>query len=324
MKLKVGKTKPKAANATETGFRAKAIVLKNQSLNTAAPSSSDQIANHLALLGSRSETQRKNSLNALANAAASAHSLPTAVLLPHCLHLVTDGSGGVRESLLKLLRCVRIGSCTGFEDKIVLHIQTGLTHIAADVCNTALDMLDWAMDTLGLPLVTCSGGWFKILRCFMLVFGWSDSRMGQELRSGPWTNSGYALEKLNKDKAVISKALERLAKFLSLGLTEPRDSKSKAMALQPHFKCHVKPHLVPRRSGAFAHLGLFGTEQADDTRMLETRFDRQHLLRTTFLENVEKGLAATRHHGGEVGRGAAIVQRTLVDGLGNDDKWICR
>lgn len=118
MKLKAGKTKPKAVNATETSFRTKAIVLKAQSLKTAALSSSDQIANHLTLLRSRSETQRKDSLHALLNAATSAHTFPAALLLPHCLHLVTDGSRGIRESLLKLLRYMQVGSCTGFEEKL--------------------------------------------------------------------------------------------------------------------------------------------------------------------------------------------------------------
>lgn len=151
----------------------------------------------------------------------------------------------------------------------------------------------------------------------MLIFGWSDSRTGHDPKSRSWTGSGYALEKLNKDKVVMSKALERLARFLNLGLTEPQDSKSKAMAVQWQFERHVQPHLIPRRSGAFAYLDLFCIEQADETRMLETREDRRRLLRTIFLENIEKGLAVAKQHGGEVGRGAAVTQRILVNVMGD-------
>ncbi|KAI9744343.1 MAG: rRNA processing protein, partial [Chaenotheca gracillima] len=49
-KLKVGKAKPKAANFTDTSFRSKGIVLKQQSLSTVAPTFQAQFSHHLSLL----------------------------------------------------------------------------------------------------------------------------------------------------------------------------------------------------------------------------------------------------------------------------------
>ncbi|KZZ96372.1 hypothetical protein AAP_01145 [Ascosphaera apis ARSEF 7405] len=58
-KLKVGKTKPKPSNYTDTSFKAKSIVLNQQSLSTSAPSFNAQFAHSVSLLGSKSDTQRQ-------------------------------------------------------------------------------------------------------------------------------------------------------------------------------------------------------------------------------------------------------------------------
>ncbi|KAJ3498984.1 hypothetical protein NLG97_g689 [Lecanicillium saksenae] len=62
-KLKVGKTKAKASNFTDTSFKSKAIVMGHQSLSTEAPDVVQQFKHNLSLASSsRSDKQRKDAL----------------------------------------------------------------------------------------------------------------------------------------------------------------------------------------------------------------------------------------------------------------------
>ncbi|PBP28336.1 pre-rRNA-processing protein IPI1 [Diplocarpon rosae] len=65
-KLRVGKTKAKADNFTDTSFRAKSIVLNQQSLTTTAPSPAHQLNHYLSLASSsKSDSQRKDAMSYL-------------------------------------------------------------------------------------------------------------------------------------------------------------------------------------------------------------------------------------------------------------------
>jgi len=112
-KLKVGKSRPKASNYTDTSFRSKAIVINQQSLKTDAPSSSTQFSHHISLLSSKSDVQRRESLAHLTTAIASRPvdvplPQPVSLILPSVLPLFLDGSNAVRSQLLKLLRSSRL------------------------------------------------------------------------------------------------------------------------------------------------------------------------------------------------------------------------
>ncbi|TDZ21321.1 Pre-rRNA-processing protein IPI1 [Colletotrichum orbiculare MAFF 240422] len=107
-KFKVGKAKAKPANFTDTSFKAKSIVMGQQSLSTEAPDAGVQFKHQLSLAStSRSEKQRKESLAHLTSQVASGNNpIGTANILSKLLPLISDAAGPVRSQLLKLFRAL--------------------------------------------------------------------------------------------------------------------------------------------------------------------------------------------------------------------------
>lgn len=305
-KLKVGKTRPKATNATDTSFRSKGIVLKNQHLATNARTLDDQVELHIAHLSSRSETQRKEALAALINASTRAK-IPAQLILEKALPLITDGSPAVREQLLKLLQTLPANQCRGYEGRVVLYLQTGLTHIASGVCRSALDLCKWASETFGATLTSCPGGWFKVLKCFLLLLGWQPASNGREANK-EWSGGGTAIEKLTKEAKLMVKVLETFASFLVLGLSSPEPEPDANQAAFPGFR----PHLIPTHPKPFARLGLFEAPTDIEDQLYDDVDARKAVFTAQFQRTVTKGIQTAKQQGGELGRAAGLLSKAAA------------
>ena len=304
-KLKVGKTRPKADNHTETNFRAKALVL-NQQLNVDAPSVVQQFHHHVSLLSSKSDSQRRDSLafltTYLASASGATH-LPQTIgsLVEKASPLILDGSASVRGQLLKFLQVLPRSDVQDQVPRLLPHVRAGMTHLARDLRLYAVDVLSWIIATAPTDLVSCSGGWTLTLECFTTMLAWRSAELGKY----------SAMQPTLGDSKSTAKVITVLAEFLEAGLLEEA-SKENVQPLVLNFPYwDLQHHRIPTKSNAYAYLNLFGTNQDEKALMLEDREDRLRVYKSSFASLIEAGMAAGKKEGGEIGRATGLLSKVL-------------
>ncbi|RDL37017.1 Uncharacterized protein BP5553_04450 [Venustampulla echinocandica] len=313
-KLKVGKTKAKADNFTDTSFKSKAIVVNQQSLSTTAPSSSSQFSHYLSLASSsKSDSQRRDALSYLTTQIASKPvndpmPLPTAILLPKLLPLILDGSSSVRSQVLRLFRLLSPSDIGDRVEQALLYTRAGMTHLAAEIRVDALAVLEWLLEVAKDDVVTCPGGWVKTLKTFMSMMGWAVSSS-----SSKWTSASKV--SFGKAGKAFPRQLLVLAQFLKAGLieTDTEPTIGKDSGLFP--LCDVARHMIPQRSNAFAHLNLFGSSRDEEGEMYIDREDRQRVFQRRFQSAVAIGVANAKKEAGEAGRSASVLSKVLLEGM---------
>lgn len=78
----------------------------------------------------------------------------------------------MRTALLKLLRTLPGNDIRDHVPALLPYIRAGMTHLAADVRLSTLDVLEWLVDVAGEEVVSAPGGWVKLLKCFLALLGW--------------------------------------------------------------------------------------------------------------------------------------------------------
>lgn len=292
-----------------------AIVLSQQSLNITAPSLSSQFAHHVSLLTSRSDSQRRDSLIYLTSSVASRpiHTpvqQPVSVILPKVLPLMLDGSNGVRTQLLRFLRSLPPEETKDHVDKLLPYIRAGMTHLAADIRSSSLDILEWALNIGGQELVSCPGGWVKTLKCLLVMLGWPT-----EVNTTSWSSGKPSFGEAGTQGKSLVKTLHTFSSFLRAGIVSSFEESLAQPQLYSFPLREVEQHLLPKRSNAFGHLNLFGAPLDEESEAYEDREDRQIILNRRFRQALERGLEAVQKEGGEVGRAAAGVKKVLISGM---------
>ncbi|OJD25281.1 hypothetical protein ACJ73_03352 [Blastomyces percursus] len=319
-KLKVGKTKPKPSNFTDTSFRSQAIVLNQQSLTTSTRSASSQFTHYLSLLNSKSDSQRKDSLSYLTTAIVSRPvnsplPQPVSVILPYLLSLILDGSNAVRNQLLKLLKSLPTPDMEGHVSQLLPYVRAGMTHLSADIRLSSVEITSWLVATAGHEVVSSPGGWIKTLNCFLSILGWHTEE------SAKWSSNRAAFGKAGSDGKPMVRALQTLAEFLRSGIgaaeecseldeSDLIDDKEWNFPLS-----QTSHHMLPTKSAPFAYLNLFGQPKNEEGEMYETREDRFRIFSERFLTAVERGVSLARQEGGEVGRASASVRKVLKEAI---------
>lgn len=230
------------------------------------------------------------------------------VLLPKLLPLTLDGSNGVRAQLVKLLRNLRQEDIGDHIEKVCLYIRAGITHLAADIRITALEILEWALHVDGKSLVSCPGGWIKTLKTLFTVLGWNE-----DATISSWTSSRTTIGR-SGDKS-LPRTLSVLAILLRAGLVAPPPPDNPAPKRFGFPLWHTDSHILPNKSNAYGYLNLFGPPKDEDSQGYEDIEERRRVFRKLFRDRVAKGAAAARREGGEVGRAAAAVTTSLGEGL---------
>ena len=229
------------------------------------------------------------------------------VLLPKLLPLLLDGNNGVRAQLIKLLRSLPPEDVRDHMKKVSMYIRAGLTHLAADIRSTALEMLEWALQIGGVELVSCPGGWIKTMKTVLAILAWTEDKT----ISG-WTSS-RALVGRSGDKA-LPKTLTVLASLLRVGMVAPPPPEA-PVPKQIWFPIwYVDRHMIPNRSNAYGYLNLFGPPKDEESQCYEDIEERRRAFIKNFGDRVAKGAAAARREGGETGRAAAAVTKALDEG----------
>ena len=289
----------------------KAIALSQQSLATAVPSAKTQFTHHLSLLTSRSDSQRRESLSYLTSSITPQQKCllqPVAILLPKLLPLTLDESKGVREQLVKLLQNLPPGDIPDYMERISLYIRAGLTHLAAEIRSTALEVLEWALEIDGKELVACPGGWVKTLKTILTVLAWNE-----DATISGWISSRAIVGRSGSKS--LPRTLGLLAALLRAGLVA-RPSPDDLQAQLHQFPLRdVNYHMLPCQSNTYGYLNLFGPAKDQDSQGYENIEDRRRIFRLLFEDRVAKGVSAARRGGGEVGRAAAAITKALDEGL---------
>lgn len=230
-----------------------------------------------------------------------------AIILPKLLPLILDGSASVRSQLLKFLRFVPSKDVTDRVESALLYVRAGMTHLAAEIRNDAVLTLEWLLDSCGEAVVSCPGGWVKTLKAFMSMMGWTISGGATKWTSATKTSFG-------KRGKAFPKQLMVLAQFLKVGIG--RNVTETTFHRGSHYPLwDVELHMIPLQSNPYAHLNLFGPGRDEEGEMYTERESRQRVFRHRFQASVEKGVENTKREGGEVGRAAAVLERTLTDSM---------
>ena len=324
--MRVGKAAPKAANTTSTSFKAKcklnsqlyfrstelthaAISLKQQALSANAPTLEAQCAHHLGLLDHKADKQRQESLAFLTSAItgiAPGNPLPqpASVIIPAVQRLILDASNAVRQQLLKLLRVLPENDVATHADQLLLHTRAGMTHLSLEIRTFALDVLQWLIGIAGDEVVSCAGGWVKMLKCFLSLLVWKSEGEGK------WSQAkSYG----KTDAKLQVKQIDALTSFLRAGLYHSQTALATDDSDFPLWQ--TKHHMLSERSNVYAHLNLFSATRDEESEMFEDREDRQRVFHDRAEAAVITGLEQALKAGGEMGRAAAQLRKVVRDGM---------
>ena len=317
-KLKVGKTRPKNTNATDTSFSAKSIVLKQQNLSETGRDISTLVAHNISLLSSKSESQRKDALAYLTMIYGSQQcvSQPASAVLIKAQPLILDGNPQVRGQLIKLLAALpadRIGSI----EQLLLYTRAGMSHLSHDIRLDSLQIMDWLLSTMGTTVVSLSGGWVKTLKTFQNLLSWHEAPGRPNITKSiaqKWSPS-TSTTILGSTKLRV-KQLDTLAHFLVVGLTKPScklDEDLAAMRAAELFPLwHTDCHLTSKQSNPFGHLNLFGVPRDVESELYDGADERREVFcESGMYAAFGHGTAGAKREGGEVGRAAALVSKAL-------------
>lgn len=236
---------------------------------------------------------------------------PVAVLLPKLLPLTLDGSNGVRAQLVKLLQNLPPEDVRDHMEKISMYIRAGITHLATDIRDTALEILEWTLDIDGKELVSCPGGWIKTLKTILTVLAWNE-----DAKLWGWTSSRAIVGRSGSKS--LPRTLGLLAALLRAGLVVRPSPDTLEAQLHRFPLWNVEYHMPPCQSNTYGYLNLFGSAKDQDSQGYENINDRRRIFRNLFEGRVARGVSAARREGGDVGRAAAAVAKALGEGL-NDD-----
>jgi pre-rRNA-processing protein IPI1 len=182
-----------------------------------------------------------------------------------------------------------------------------MTHLAAEIRNDALLTLEWLLESGGEAVVSCPGGWVKTLKAFMSMMGWAIS-------SGITKWSSAAKTSFGKRGKAFPKQLMVLTQFLKVGLG--LNGLEIAYHRGRHFPLwDVELHTISSQSNPYAHLNLFGPGRDEEGEMYAERESRQRVFSHRFQSSIEKGVETAKREGGEVGRAAAVLEKTLAESM---------
>ena len=191
-----------------------------------------------------------------------------------------------------------------------------MTHLAAEIRSSALDVLHWLLSVAGEEIVVSPGGWARTLRCFLVMFGWQ-ANTGTKVTATSGTPAMISYGKTFSDSKSIVKQFSVLVTFLERGLgrkdrTNVRDVST---AAEDYPLRHASQHLISQRSNCFAHLNLFGSVQDEESRMYEDREDRQRFFNLYIWPSLNSGIESSKKEGGEIGRAAAQVTKVIKENM---------
>jgi pre-rRNA-processing protein IPI1 len=231
---------------------------------------------------------------------------PSAVIIPTVQRLILDGSKNVRQQVLKLLQSLPTIEIANHADQLLLHTRAAMTHLAAEIRVFGLEVLEWLLEVSGDEIVSCAGGWVKMLNCFLSLLGW------QSEAASKWsTAKSYG----KADSKMQVKQMNVLTSFLRTGLFHAQAIASVVISDSNFPLWQIEHHELLQRSNVYAHLNLFGAARDEEAEMYEDREDRQRVFHDRAEAAIITGLEQATKGGGELGRAAAQLRKVVKEGM---------
>ncbi|CAI4063742.1 hypothetical protein SKDZ_08G1330 [Saccharomyces kudriavzevii ZP591] len=313
-KLKVGKPKEKASNATDTSFVSKTISIRNQHLDQ----DPHDLTKRLTLLKHHNINVRKETLIKFQKSIPSIiNSRLMTPLLTQSIPLICDESQQVRQGLVDLID--EIGSRDAEILKLhcnifVLYINMAMTHIVTQIQADSTKFLSHLLKFCSDEVVRKS--WIKLLNGVYGVLGWG--QVGKN-------ESASVVQTKKRNAKYVSIHLSALYTLVEYGCQDEsaRGDNDAAQSLE-HTSELRNPYLIPEYPQPFEHLKLFTRElKVKDaaanganaallslaTQDIDTRraaFSEQ------FLPIVRKQIEIIIKEGGECGKSANNLKKLLA------------
>ena len=181
-----------------------------------------------------------------------------------------------------------------------------MTHLAAEIRVFGLEVLEWLLVVAGDEVVSCAGGWVKMLKCFLSLLSW------QSEASSKWsTAKSYG----KADSKIQVKQMNALTSFLRTGLYPAQAIASISVSDSSFPLWQIEHHMLSERSNVYAHLNLFGATRDEEAEMYEDREDRQRVFHDRAEIAIVAGLEQATKGGGELGRAAAQLRKVVREGM---------
>lgn len=306
-KLRVGKSKAKPDNHTDTSFVARAISLPHQSIAPRSDQDAEKnFVHQLSLTKHHSSTTRKEVLKSLQQNLPSNPSLYKP-LLTSIMPLVHDSSQLVREELAVLLKkCAE--SQPGLLDlhitAVILFVHSAMSHIQPEVRASSTRFLDIVLQHA--PEALSRSYFVKTLRSFFTIMAWNlrDDKTSVSLAVTTSSSLGGASKRARVGHVAV------LQHFLQSTLfhSAPESPPVAVSYIHPQ----TSRYLLPVVSHPYALLKLFAPEtpKSDDMYALATLESmatddldtRRKIVGDIFLEQLVKNLGNLVKEGGDIGR----------------------
>lgn len=177
-----------------------------------------------------------------------------------------------------------------------------MSSLASGIQLSALEAMEWLLDSASLQLVTTRDGWLGTLQTFRSLLRW-DSESSN-------ASTGNTVEQVK----VTAKGLRVLALFLTAGLTQIHDvaSVQAEQARRTFPFTNFSNLIISRDLDASASLRLMTASTADNdkTRHLNAG-DRQTAFEDQHGKSLEKALKSAKREGGAIGREASSCLHAL-------------
>lgn len=251
--------------------------------------------------------------------------------------MVLDESASVRKQLVELLQTLPANRVELFVPKMMLYINSAMSHIAPEIRADSTKFLAWVLE-INPEAVFRNGGWSKGIMGLTGVLGWGNLNYKHVVigaagkGAGP---SGGAKAKTTLQHMTV------LRDFLKAGLQKFEDRAVQASkSIDGSWDLRVahwttQLHMIPsgpHLSNAYAYLGLFSAAQSNSTASggesegIEDREARRRWLvegtGKEALGNLKAGVHTAKAEGGEPGRIAghiiALLDETLKPDTGEE------
>jgi len=271
-KLKVGKKKAENANATNTSFQTKTLVMHSQNKGPG-------LANYLALTRHHQAPARRQALANISDIV-HLHEQETGEILRAVAPLMVDEDHQVRMTMLNFLRKLTQPLLAPHTLLLIVHIHAAMTHITPGIRADSTQFLDVLITKCPRELVR--QGFTKTLALYFPLMGWP---LVGNTQSGSVSTTLSFGKLAPKARSGHLKSLQNLLSFAF----KPEESKESVL-----FHPDTERFLIPFVGNPF------DTRVTDD---VEARCEVFEEYRAPML----RGLGVVSKEGGETGRLASKI-----------------
>ncbi|EJS43447.1 ipi1p [Saccharomyces arboricola H-6] len=314
-KLKVGKPKERASNATDTSFVSKTISIRNQHLDH----DPHDLTKRLTLLKHHNINVRKETLITFQKSIPSIiNSRLMTPLLTQSIPLICDESKQVRQGLVDLID--EIGSHDAQILKLhcnifVLYISMAMTHIVSQIQADSTKFLFHLLKYCSDEVVRKS--WVKLLNGIFGVLGWG--QIGKN-------DSASVVQTKKRNAKYVAVHLNALYTLVEYGCQDERargvdNNTTESLVESSEFR---NPYLIPDYPQPFEHLKIFtrelkvkdATTKGTNATLLSLTTQDIETRRASFSEQylpiVRKQVEIIIKEGGECGKSANNLKKLLA------------